>query len=53
MNIFSDMKIFVDNFWGQHKIGLYLVVISMHFRIFSLGQRTEWGIFFFRGGGGC
>ena len=28
------------------KIGLYLGVISMHFRIFSQGQCTEWGIFF-------
>ena len=36
-------------FWGgggHHKIGLYLGVISMHFRDFSLGQRTECGIFF-------
>ena len=28
---------------GQHL--LYLGVISMHFRVFSLGQGTEWGIF--------
>ena len=26
---------FVDNFWGHHKIELYLGVISMHFRLFS------------------
>ena len=26
---------FVDIFWGHHKIGLYLGVISMHFRVFS------------------
>ena len=26
---------FVDIFRGHHKIGLYLVVISMHFRVFS------------------
>ena len=33
-------------FLGVHrKIGLYLGVISMHFRVFSLGQGTEWGIF--------
>ena len=32
-------------FWVvNHKMGLYLGVISMHFRVFSLGQGTEWGI---------
>ena len=31
-------------FLGYHKIGLYLEVISMRFRIFS-GQGTEWRIF--------
>ena len=31
---------------GHHKIGLYLGVISMHFRVFSEGQGTECGIFF-------
>ena len=31
---------------GHHKIGLYLEVISMHFRVFSEGQGPEWGIFF-------
>ena len=35
----------MDIFWGHHKIGLYLGVISMHFRVFSLGQGTEWGYF--------
>ena len=40
------MKIFVDIFWGHHKIGLYLGVISIHFRVFSKGQGTECGIFF-------
>ena len=36
----------MDIFLGcHHKIGLYLGVISMHFRIFSEGQGTEWGIF--------
>ena len=28
-----------------HIIGLYLRVISMHFRVSSFGQNTEWGIF--------
>ena len=34
----------MDIFFGHHKIGLYLVVISVHFRV--LGQGTESGIFF-------
>ena len=33
-----DMKIF----WGHHKIGLYLQVIRMHFRVFSEGQGTDY-----------
>ena len=33
-------------FGGHHKIGLYLGVISMHFRVFSEGQGTEMGVFF-------
>ena len=33
----------MDIFWGHHKSGLYLGVISMHFMVF---QGTEWGIFF-------
>ena len=41
------MKILFISFWGHHKIGLYLWVISM--RVFSQGQGTEWVIF---GGGG-
>ena len=36
MNIFWG-----DIFWGHYKIGLYLGVISMHFRVSSLGQGTE------------
>ena len=28
------MKILWIFFWGHHKIGLYLEVISMHFRVF-------------------
>ena len=35
----------MDIFWGHHKIGLYLGVISMHFRVFSEGQGTECGYF--------
>ena len=50
MNIFGDMKINGYFFFGgggggvHHEIGLYLGVISMHFRVFSLRQ----GLF-----GGC
>ena len=32
---FLGYEDFVDIFGGQHKIGLYLGVISMHFRVFS------------------
>ena len=32
-------------FWGSSQIGLYLGVISMHFRVFSKVQGTEWRIF--------
>ena len=38
---FLCMKIF----WVHHKIGLYLGVISMHFKILSEGLCTEWGYF--------
>ena len=41
INIFWGMKILWIFFGGHHKIGLYLVVISMHFWVFSS-----------RGGGG-
>ena len=34
-NIFLGMNILWIFLWGHHKIGLYLVVISMHFRVFS------------------
>ena len=44
--IFLGYEDFVDIFLGHHKIGLYLGVISMHFRVFSLGQGTELGILF-------
>ena len=40
------MKILWLFHWGHHKIGLYFGVMSMHFRVSSLGQGTEWGIFF-------
>ena len=35
MNILLGMLL-----WGHHKIGVYLGVISMHFRVFSQGQGT-------------
>ena len=35
INIFWGMKILWIFFWGHHKIGLYLEVISMHFKVFS------------------
>ena len=34
-NIFGGMKILWIFFLGHHKIGLYLGVISMNFRVFS------------------
>ena len=37
LNIFWGIEEFVDIFGGHHKIGLYLEVISMHFRVFSGG----------------
>ena len=40
------MKILWIFFLGHHKIGLFLGVISMHFRGFSYGQGTDWGMFF-------
>ena len=33
MNIFWGIKILWIFFWGHYKIGLYLGVISMHFRV--------------------
>ena len=45
MNIFGVWTFCGYFFGGQTKIGLYLGVISMHFRVFSKGQGTEWGIF--------
>ena len=45
MNIFWGMKILWIFLGGHHLIGLYLGVISMHFRVFSLGQGTKLGVF--------
>ena len=42
---FGGMKIMWIFFGGHHKIGLNLEVISMHFRLSSEGQGTEWRIF--------
>ena len=33
------------SFWGHYKIGLYLEVISMHFRVF-LKIKVQYGGFF-------
>ena len=41
MNIFWGCDEIVDIFWGHHKTGLFLVVISIHYRAFSSGQGTE------------
>ena len=35
MNIFWGMKILWIFVWDHHKIGLYLGVMSMYFRVFS------------------
>ena len=35
INIFGGMKILWIFLGGHHKIGLYLGVMSMHFRVFS------------------
>ena len=52
MNNVLGYEDFVNIFWGHHKIGLYLGVISMHFRVFSEGQGTEcwyfWGLLKFQ-----
>ena len=45
LDIFWGMKILWIILGGHHKIGLYLKVISVHFRVFSEGQGTEWKIF--------
>ena len=45
MNTFLDMKILWIFFGGHHKIGLYLGVISMHFRSFLKVKVQNGGIF--------
>ena len=35
MIIFMGYKDYVDIFWGHHKIGLYLGVVSMNFSVFT------------------
>ena len=40
---FLGYEDFVDILEGHHKIGLYIGVISMHFRVFSKSHGTEWG----------
>ena len=44
MNIFGGMEILWIFVWDHHKIGLYLGIISMYFRVFS-GQGAECVIF--------
>ena len=46
INIFWGMKTLWIIFWGHHKIGLYLGVISMHLWVFSEGQGTDWYRYF-------
>ena len=36
----------MDNFWGHYKIGLYLGVISMHFRSFLKAKVQNGGYVF-------
>ena len=38
INIFGGMKILWIFYWGRHKIGLYLRVISIHFRVFLISR---------------
>ena len=44
---FLGYEDFVDIFWGHHKIGLYLGVISMHFRVFLKVKVQNRGYFLF------
>ena len=46
MNILGGMNILWIFLGGHPKIGLVLVVISMYFRVFSLGKYTESGYSF-------
>ena len=45
MNIFWGMKILWIFFRGHHKIGLYLGVISMYFRVFFKVKVQNGGYF--------
>ena len=45
-HIFGGMKILWIFFGGHHKIGLYLEVISMHFRVFLKVKVQNGGYFF-------
>ena len=45
MNIFWGYENFVDIFWGHHKIGLYLGVISMHLWSFLKVKVKKGGCF--------
>ena len=45
INMFWGMKILWIFLGGHHKIGLYLGVISMHFRFFFLRSRYRMGVF--------
>ena len=53
MNIYVRYEDYVD-ILGHHKTGLVLGVISVHFRVFSLGQCTDsiweyfWGCYNFK-----
>ena len=46
MNFLGGMKTLWIFFGVITKLDLYLGVISMHCRVFSEGQGTEWGLFF-------
>ena len=45
MNIFWGYEDFVDIFLGSSQNWASLRAISMHFRVFFLGQGTEFGFF--------
>ena len=42
---FLGYEDFVDIFWGHHKIGLYLGIISMQIRVFLRARNRIGGIF--------
>ena len=43
--IFFGYEDFADIFWGHHKTGPYLGVISMHLRVFFKGKVQKGDIF--------